>query len=201
MADVTEVGDSLVQIVAGATYPSGTGQPSVIDQPVIVYQGWPNPQTLDTDLAAKKVHVSVFPRPGDTITSIMMGDTEWTELDNDGSTGTSTREVRRQTKQFQITIWAATPQLRDGLAKQVDLALALTSRIAMADGSQAILTYVNMTQRDEQQKVMIYRRDLFYAANYAIVQADAETTILQAVVNIEAGPLDSAMGPPISNET
>lgn len=201
MADVSEVADALVQIISGAVYPSGLGQPSVGDCPIIVYQGWPNPQTLDVDMAAGKVHISVYPRPGDAITSIMMGDTEWVETANNGTTGTSAREVRRQNKQFQISIWSPTPQLRDLIAKPVDLALALTSRMTMADGSQAIVTYVNLTQRDEQQKAMIYRRDFFYAVNYAIVQIDSEYTVLQTITNVTTGPTDAASGSTITTTT
>jgi hypothetical protein len=194
MADVSEVADGLVQIVAAAAYPNGTSQPSIGACDIMVYQGWPNPQTLDADMAAGKVHISVFPRPGDTITSIMMGDVEWSEATNNGTTGTSTREVRRQNKQFQITIWAPTPTLRDTIAKKVDLALAVTSRFTMADGSQSVLTYVNATQSDSQQKVSIYRRDLFYAVNYALVQDDAEFTILETITNITTAISDTDSG-------
>lgn len=201
MADVSEVGEALAQIVAAAAYPNGTGQPSIGACDIMVYQGWPNPQTLDADLAAGKVHISVFPRPGDTITSIMMGDVEWSETTNTGTTGTSTREVRRQNKQFQITVWAPTPTLRDTIAKQVDLALALTSRFAMPDDSQTVLTYVNATQSDQNQKVSIYRRDFFYAANYALVQTDAEYTVKQSITNVTTGPTATASGPTVTRTT
>lgn len=201
MADVSEVASSLVQVIAAAAYPAGTNKPSVGACPIIVYQGWPDPQTLDTDMAAGKVHISVYPRPGDEITSIMMGDTEWAEVTNDGTDGIAAREVRRQSKQFQITVWAPTPTLRDTIAKAIDLALALTSRIAMPDGSQTILTYVNLTQRDEQQKAAIYRRDLFYRANFAIVQDVAAFAIKQTVTNVTGGLTDSATGPTVTATT
>lgn len=201
MADVSEVGEALVQIVAAAAYPNGTSQASVGACPIMIYQGWPAPQSLDADLAAAKVHISVFPRPGDTITSIMMGDVEWSETTNNGTTGTTTREVRRQNKQFQITIWAPTPALRDTIAKQIDLALALTTRIEMPDGSQTVLTYVNATQSDQNQKVSIYRRDFFYAANYALVQAGADYTVLQTITKVTTGPTDTASGPTVTRTT
>lgn len=188
MADVSDVAEALAQIVADAAYPNGTGQPSVSNGPIIVYPGWPDPDSLDADLAAGKVHVSIFPRPGDTITSIMMGDIDWSEDTNNGLTGTASREVRRQAKQFQITIWAPTPPLRDVVAAKVDAALAVTSRIAMPDGSHGVVSYVNMTQIDAQQKSSIYRRDLFYSVNYAIVQTQVEYAILHVLTNVAAGP-------------
>lgn len=186
MADLTEVADALVQIVAAAVYPNGTTQPSVSGSDVIVYQGWPDPDTLDHDLAASKSHVSIWPRPGDTVTSVTMGDTGWHELTNNGTTGTGGREVRRQTKQFQITVWAPTPQLRSAIAKAVDLALSLSPRFALPDGTLATLAYVNQAEKDEQQKALIYRRDLIYAANYATLQTVSEFAIKQTITNVTA---------------
>lgn len=201
MADQTDVADALVTISAVAVYPNGTAQPSVAACDIIVYQGWPNPQTLDADLAAGKCHISVFPQPGDTVTNVMMGDTDWTELDNDGTQGHSAREVRRQTKQFQITVWAPTPALRSAIAKALDLALALTSRIDLPDGSQVTLSYGKQTERDEQQKVLIYRRDFFYAANYATLQTEAEFTIKHTVTDVTGRFNDTAIGATVTVNT
>ena len=133
------------------------------------------------DLAVGKLHITVFPRPGDITTTIAMGDTDWIELTNDGAVGIAGREVRREP-----------------VAKAVDLALASSSRLMLADGTAAVLSYVNSRQDDNQQKSGIYRRDLFYAINYAILQTDAEYVILHAVTNITAGLSDSATGQAIS---
>jgi hypothetical protein len=64
MADLTDVGAALVALAATAVYPSGTGQASVTNAGVRLFQGWPDPQALDADLATGKCQVSVFPRPG-----------------------------------------------------------------------------------------------------------------------------------------
>lgn len=63
MADITDVSNALVTAIAGIVYPNGTSQPSITGAPVLVYQGWPDAVQLRTDLAAGKVHVSVFPQP------------------------------------------------------------------------------------------------------------------------------------------
>lgn len=63
MADITDVSNALVTVIAGIVYPNGTSQPSITGAPVLVYQGWPDAVQLRTDLAAGKVHVSVFPQP------------------------------------------------------------------------------------------------------------------------------------------
>ncbi|PKN07935.1 MAG: hypothetical protein CVU73_11080 [Deltaproteobacteria bacterium HGW-Deltaproteobacteria-8] len=67
MADITDVFNALVSKSAQVLYPQGTGSPSSVGVPAIVYAGWPTASTLDDDLlklskglAAGKVHVSVF---------------------------------------------------------------------------------------------------------------------------------------------
>jgi hypothetical protein len=63
MADITDVSSALVTVIAGIVYPNGTSQPSITGAPVLVYQGWPDSGQLRADLAAGKIHVSVFPQP------------------------------------------------------------------------------------------------------------------------------------------
>jgi hypothetical protein len=62
MADLSDVTAALVTLIAGVVYPSGTGQPSVAATDTVIYEGWPNPQQLDADLAVGKCHVSIYPR-------------------------------------------------------------------------------------------------------------------------------------------
>jgi hypothetical protein len=64
MADLSDVLTALCQGLAGALYPNGTAQPSAVTAPCVVFPGWPDPASLDADLAAGRVQVSVFPRPG-----------------------------------------------------------------------------------------------------------------------------------------
>ena len=188
MADQSDVAATLAAMIAAALYPNGTNQPSVVGAPVIVYPGWPNPQTLDADMAAGKAHVSVFPRPGDVVTSLAMGDAEWVETVNNGTSGTSALELRRQTKQFQVTVWAPTPPLRDAIGKICNVVLAATSRFNLPDTTQATMAFVTETQSDEAQKVLIYRRDIFVSVNFALVETEAEFTILSVLLNVGAGP-------------
>ncbi|MGA3803690.1 hypothetical protein ACI2VP_05250 [Ralstonia nicotianae] len=63
MADITDVSNALVTVIAGIVYPNGTSQPSITGVPVLVYQGWPDAVQLRADVAAGKVHVSVYPQP------------------------------------------------------------------------------------------------------------------------------------------
>jgi len=180
MADLSDVSNALVTTIAGIVYPNGTGAGSITGDPVKIYAGWPNAKQLTDDLAAGMVHVSIFPRPGDKVTITNHGD--WDEVTNNGTTGTAQIELRRQTRQYQITIWANCFDKRDPVAATIDAGLAGLSRLAMPDGTRAVLAYVNSSQIDDQQKAGIYRRDLFYAANYATTQTITATPI--ATINI-----------------
>ena len=169
----------------------------------MVYQGWPNPQQLASALAAGAVHISVFPRPGDRVTSVTSGEGEWIEVSNDGTTGSSMRELRRQARTFQVTVWANCFDHRDPVAKALDSALAAISRLVLPDTSIGVLSYVNSTQDDDQQKQGVYRRDLFYAVDYATTQTENEyaikeiDTTLRRVADI-SDPASPTLGPTIT---
>jgi hypothetical protein len=66
MADLVDVENELVTFVAAALYPSGAtpGQPSVAGPVCKVYRGWPIPASLDADLTAGIVNVTVFAEGG-----------------------------------------------------------------------------------------------------------------------------------------
>jgi hypothetical protein len=81
MASLTDVMKQLASQVAAIVYPGGTGQPSTAGIPVRVYPGWPIPNVLDTDLAAGKAHVSVYPAGKDRKTTRNIG-RNWTPLVN-----------------------------------------------------------------------------------------------------------------------
>lgn len=64
MADVSDVCNTLVGLIAGLIYPNGTGEaPAGNCPPTKVYYGWPLPEQLQSDLEAGTAHVSVYPRP------------------------------------------------------------------------------------------------------------------------------------------
>jgi hypothetical protein len=70
MADIEDVIEALIAQVRLAIYPDGAGTASTASCEVVAYQGWPNPDQLDADLAALetgggRVHVTIFPEPGD----------------------------------------------------------------------------------------------------------------------------------------
>ena len=65
MADLLDVENQLVTFIAMALYPSGAtaGAPSVVGPVCKIFRGWPVPASLDADLAAGIVNISVFTEP------------------------------------------------------------------------------------------------------------------------------------------
>ncbi|MDP9055900.1 MAG: hypothetical protein M3N34_01010 [Pseudomonadota bacterium] len=183
MADMSDAGNALVALIAGILYPQGTAAASVTGDRLLVYQGWPDPVTLASDLAAGTIHVSVFPKPGDKVTSISQDDDDWEQFGNNGAV----RELRRQTRLFQISIWAGVFTRRDMAATIIDAGLAAVSRLALADGSVAVMSYDSSLQDDNQQQAGIYRRDLLYSLNYATTQVMVLTAIAATVTDVTVG--------------
>lgn len=187
MADQEDVADAIVALLTPVFYPSGTSSPSAIGAAVKLYQGWPNSQTIEDDMKAAApgvVHVSVWPRPGERQTMQFMGDTAWQDV-TIGSPGQAAREARRQEKQFQITAWAATPLLRRAAGALIDATLAVTTRVTLQDGSQALFRFVSSANHDERQKALIYRRDVIYAVEYALVQTMAAYPIAHTEIHVQ----------------
>ena len=63
MADLGDVTALLASMAVGAVYPTGTGSPSVggLGVGVKVFEGWPLPASLDSDITAGNAQVSVYP--------------------------------------------------------------------------------------------------------------------------------------------
>ena len=261
MADISDVQSALVGLITGTLYPNGTGQPSLINVPILVYAGWPDANTLDADLAALnagnpagRIHVSVFPRPeeqrttrfvdnwnvltapaptltitqvgqvvtlsgtvstpqnvavvtkakaylyavqaSDTLTSIatavaalIPGATSTgpsitlpagflVTATRVGASGSFYRERKRQARSLQITVWANTDANRTAVAAPIDVALAAIEFVTLADGTSAWLRYQSSPILDSREQVQLYRRDLFYLADYATVQTTQATQVI-----------------------
>ena len=58
--------NALVQLAAAALYPNGANTAAVVPATIRLYRGWPNAASLDADLAAGRVNITVFPVPGAT---------------------------------------------------------------------------------------------------------------------------------------
>ena len=78
MADISDVSNTLVGLIAGALYPNGTGQASAVGASCRVGSGWPSKAQLDPDLAHGIVNVSVYPTSIEHKTSRYMP--QWQEI-------------------------------------------------------------------------------------------------------------------------
>lgn len=285
MADLEDVLGVLAGTCAGALYPSGTAQPSVVGGGVRIYPGWPVASALDVDLKAGKVNVSLYPlamerdttrfmpawiegpitaptvtltlvnnqvtvggavpnpfaahnlaviiggrafqysvQATDTLTSIAAGlanaiASAWPLTTSDGpvvtingvfvavntgelvvdadgnpvsvlgdvtpitvrvgTIGTAVREIRRQMRLIQLTVWAPTPDLRAATAKALDALFAKTPFVTMPDGTAARVKYHDSPMTDMLSSARLYRRDLRYFVEYATTEVkDAATVVV-----------------------
>ena len=99
-----------------------------------------------------------------------------------GTGGTATREVRRQQRQFQISVWAPTPEARVAVVEVFDPVLADLPRLALPDGQLARLIYHNSVDIDADQLRGIYRRDLIYSCEFATNRTISATQIVAGEV-------------------
>lgn len=101
-----------------------------------------------------------------------------------GLSGISTRELRRQERVFQITVWANTPTQRDVIGSALDIALAATEFLTLPDGYGARMIYRSSNVIDALQKAKLYRRDFMYSVEYATTQTETDMQITQAQLNM-----------------
>ena len=88
-----------------------------------------------------------------------------------GGFGTAVRELKRQKKGYQVTVWAGSPELRDAIAPLADAALASVDYLPLPDGFSARLLYERSRQSDRDERDGLYRRDLFYSAEFSTTQS------------------------------
>ena len=63
MADQSDVETVLATLITSVIYPFGTAAPSTLGGLVKIYRGWPNQTTLNGDLAAGTINVTIYPNP------------------------------------------------------------------------------------------------------------------------------------------
>jgi hypothetical protein len=102
--------------------------------------------------------------------------------------GMTSIELGRQDRELQITIWAATPAMRDAAAKIIDPVLRAQIRLTMPDNSSARFVYKSSPFTDFDQKAGIYRRDLIYSAEYATTVQSAAQEIVSTETDLTPAP-------------
>lgn len=99
-----------------------------------------------------------------------------------GGVGTAARELRRQAKDFMVTIWAPTPQLRDIVGSALDSGLSVDSNISLSDGLPSFIVYARSMYSDASENYLVYRRDLVYTVNYATSQVISAPQVVAPVL-------------------
>jgi hypothetical protein len=109
-------------------------------------------------------------------------------------TGQYARDVRRQNRPVQITVWAPTPQLRSAIASAIDVALADTRFLTLAD-QKARMVYRSSLISDRGQKDRAWRRDLIYAVDFGTTVVKTTTTVAAESFTVTAQGPDQAVAP------
>ncbi|MDR3520428.1 MAG: hypothetical protein P4L54_02315 [Acidocella sp.] len=257
MADQSDVEVAIQSIVANALYPNGSGAASAIGNTCRIYRGMPMAPTLDVDLAAGVVNISLaassdvknttrYPRVWQIIkpvsaslsvtvagaTASFSGDCVLGQLagvmvdgavypyavqavdspatvasnlamlirsagwivDYAGSTLTvpavemftarvvtgvgALQEIKRQTQEFEVTLWCPDPVSRDAAAPLIDQALSLSQFIGLADGSFARVVYAGSDVSDQNAGAALFKRRLRYQVEYPTTIAQIEPAML-----------------------
>lgn len=187
MADITEVSQKLVDVIAAALYPNTITSPSTVGFGVRIYAGWPDSTGLATDLKANIAHVTIWPMAHEKVTFFERRDSGWRLVATDGTTGTLQREARRQTREIKITVWANCHDKRDQLSKFIDELMSGVYYLFFQDGTRANVNYVSSVQVDSEQHKGIYRRDITYAINYPTIQTQTAYNIKTVVPTYQQG--------------
>ncbi len=85
-----------------------------------------------------------------------------------GSNDTVGRILRRQEKDFQITVWAGSPDVRATAALAVDNGLSALTYLSMPDGSPTVLRYKRSLISDNAQSYLVYRHDMIFSRRFQL---------------------------------
>ena len=80
---------------------------------------------------------------------------------------TMRRETRRQRQVIRLSAWCPDPATRDRLAGAIDAHLSAVDFIDLPDGGRGRLLFRGSTVLDQGRAARLFRRDLFYAVDYA----------------------------------
>ncbi|MCS3401408.1 MULTISPECIES: hypothetical protein [Pantoea] len=103
--------------------------------------------------------------------------------------GLAVRELHRQVKDFQVTVWAPSPVLRERIGSAIDGTLSEQCHIDLNDGVPAQLLYLRQFDSDKAESWHVYRRDLFFSVNFATTQTMTAPEIIHAVVSVNGQPV------------
>ena len=95
-------------------------------------------------------------------------------------------EIGRQCQVFMLTTWAPTPEARNLINQTMEVWFKEQPRILMPDNTWARLLYRGTIIQDTLQKQRIYRRNLLYEVEYALMSAQTGQTVTDFGVSTSA---------------
>jgi len=186
MASIDEVSNYLAKRIAEVLYPTGVNASSIVTAPIKIYPGWPVPGALQPDMDAGVVHVSVWPLPTERKVTTPLGRPFRRMALSGDVAGQAVRELKRQIKDFQITVWAPTPPLRNTVGTVIDTALTEQCHIDLRDGAPAQMFYARQFDSDAAENWHVYRRDLIFSVNYATTQTISAPEVTEIAVTVNS---------------
>lgn len=135
MADISEVEQAVANTVTSILYPAGSAQSSIVGALCRVYRGWPNSATLNTDLSAGVINVTIVAdNDSGRITTRYLP--EW-------STTTSQPGVTASATAATITV-SGSPVVGDVVGALID-GLAYAYRVEYGDTPGLIASNLNLS--------------------------------------------------------
>jgi hypothetical protein len=100
-----------------------------------------------------------------------------------GGYGTAARELKRQEKSFQITLFAPSTEMRDAMAKLIDPALSELNFLTLPDGTFGLVRYERTIVADTLEKMGQWRRDLFYWVEFPTIETRLAPQVISFAIN------------------
>jgi hypothetical protein len=111
-----------------------------------------------------------------------------------GNGGTLTTEIGRRLRQVQVTVWAASTEIRDVVGDPIEAMIAqmevfrgdqgqFSSGLPLADGSSARIMTVNDFLLDDPTLSDTYRRDFILSADYPVTVQDKLYAVLAPILS------------------
>lgn len=107
-----------------------------------------------------------------------------------GGVGTLIRELKRQERQWMISLWCSTPERRDAAAPFIDGVMAGKGlangrdRIMLTDGVAAQIRYAGTMPDDDAQAQGAFCRHLIFTIDYATTETTSATEVIVAATSL-----------------
>lgn len=111
-------------------------------------------------------------------------------------TGTAASKLRRESRVYQVTVWARSPALRDAAGRVIQVFASGTRQMDMPDHTHALLRYASSRNDDDLAKQGIYRRDLFVRVDSDVIETETQYTVAVVATATSGGQSLDEQGPP-----